>query len=369
MPKSTTAVKFFKKSLSIFMLALLAILFMPQQGKFSGTAQAQNARTLPGGSLGYDSDSDLWRAVKSGNQGNVTIPDQKSGVMVQPAGQVWRDLRNGPLFVYGSTALLATIALLSLFFAFRGRIKIDGGRSGITVTRFNAIERYAHWVLAGSFIILGLTGLNMVYGKFLFIPVFGKDAFATISIAGKWVHNFVSFAFILGIVLILVLWIKHNFPNRHDIIWLLKGGGLFTKGSHPPARKFNAGQKILFWLILIAGASISLSGLSLLFPFQLPIFAKTFSLINALGFDLPTEISGIQEMQLSQLWHSIVSTFMVCIILAHIYIGTLGMESAFDAMGSGEVDKNWAKEHHSLWVEELERDEKEQVDPVQVPAE
>ena len=58
-------------------------------------------------------------------------------------------------------------------------------------------------------------------------------------------------------------------------------------------------------------------------------------------------------MQLSQLWHAVVASVMIAIIIAHIYIGSMGMEGAWDAMGSGMVDENWAREHHGLWVAEV----------------
>jgi len=367
--KNRTA-EYTTKSVIIFLAAFLAILFAGQFGDLGTAAQAQqDARSLAGAPLGNSSDSDLWRAIKNGGQGTVSIPDKKSAVLVQSGGQVWRDVRNGPLFTYGATAIFGIIALLSLFYLVRGRIHIDGGKSDVTLTRFNSLERFAHWLLASSFIILGLTGLNIIYGKFLLTPLIGKSGYATVAQLGKLTHNFVSFAFIAGLVIILVLWLKHNFPNKYDIIWMLKGGGMFSRGSHPPAKKFNAGQKILFWLIIIFGATISLSGISLMFPFQLPLFAGTFSFINVFGFNLPTELTSMEEMQLSQLWHSVVGIFMVCVIIAHIYIGSVGMEGAFDAMGSGEVDKNWAKEHHSIWVEELENKEPTKANLKQAPAE
>ncbi len=362
---------YIRKSIVIFSLAFAAVFFAGNIGDLgtSAQAQAQNAQSLAGAPLGNNSDSDLWRAIKRGDRGNVSLQDKKSGVLIQSNGQVLRDVRNGPMFTYSATAIIGIIALLALFYMLRGRIRIDSGKSDVTITRFNSVERFSHWLLAVSFIILGLSGLNMVYGKFLLTPLVGKAGYAEIAMAGKWVHNFVAFAFILGLVLVLILWIRHNFPNRHDIIWLLKGGGMFTKGTHPPAKKFNAGQKILFWLIILGGASISLSGISLMFPFQLSLFADTFELINRLGFNLPTELTGIEEAQLSLVWHSVVSIFMVCVIIAHIYIGSLGMEGAFDAMGSGEVDKNWAKEHHSIWVEELDSKEGAEAALKQAPAE
>ena len=157
----------------------------------------------------------------------------------------------------------------------------------------------------------------------------------------------------LGLAIIFVTWVTNNIPNKHDLIWISKGGGLFSKGVHPPSRKFNAGQKMIFWLVILGGVSISLSGWALMFPFEYAFFAKTFAFLNNFGFNLPTDLTPIQEMQLSQAWHTMVAVFMIAVILAHIYIGSIGMEGAFDAMGSGEVDVNWAKEHHNLWVEEV----------------
>lgn len=305
---------------------------------------------VPGGTLGNASDSDFWRAIRSGIEGSVSIPDKKAGVMVQSSGEEWRAIRNGPLSVYGGWLLLAIVVVLAVFFALRGRIRIVDGPSGERITRFNGLDRFAHWLTAVPFIILALTGLNMLYGRYLLIPLLGPDLFSTITAAGKYAHNYLAFAFMAGVVLILVLWIKDNIPGRADFVWLARGGGFFSKHSHPPAWKFNAGQKILFWLVVLGGISVSLSGIALLFPFELPMFAGTFKALNLIGFDLPTELTAVQEMQLSQLWHAAVGLVLIAIVVAHIYIGTIGMEGAFDAMGTGQVDRNWAREHHSLWV-------------------
>jgi formate dehydrogenase subunit gamma len=171
---------------------------------------------------------------------------------------------------------------------------------------------------------------------------------------GKYLHNYLAFAFMAGVALVFVLWVAQNLPNRHDIKWLVRGGGLFTRGSHPPAKKFNAGQKIIFWLVVIGTISVSLSGIALMFPYETAFMAKTFAVLNLVGFDLSTDISPLREQQLNQLWHAMVGVAFIVIIMAHIYLGTIGMEGAFDAMGSGQVDLNWAREHHGLWVEELE---------------
>ena len=154
----------------------------------------------------------------------------------------------------------------------------------------------------------------------------GKEIFASITVFGKLVHNYVGFAFMLGLVMIAVMWIAHNIPNWNDVKWLARGGGLFF-GGHPPAKKFNAGQKIIFWVVLLCGISISLSGWALMNPFTTNMFGGTFALVNGIfGSSYPTDLSPIQEQQYQSLWHAIMAVFMIVVVLAHIYIGSIGME-------------------------------------------
>lgn len=338
---------------------LIASLFVVFAAFGAGTASADVRGPAPKQpDLQYlNEDSNFWKQIRHGQEG-------RGGQLIQSQGEDWRLLRNGPLLKYTSTAMLVTVVFLALFFLFRGRIKIEHGWSGYTIERFNMPERMGHWILAVSFIILGLTGVNISYGKYVLMPILGKDLFATISIGGKYLHNYVAFAFILGVVWVFITWIKDNFPRSADITWIKQGGGLFTKGVHPPSHKFNAGQKLIFWSVILTGVSISLSGWALLFPFETQMFAKTFWVINGVvGTELPTELTAIQEQQYAVTWHKIMAIFMICIILAHIYIGSVGMQGAFAAMGSGRVDLNWAKEHHSLWVKKLEDQDKLDMQP------
>ena len=319
-------------------------------------ALAQEQGQVPGGALGNASSPDFWRAVRQGERFTTSLPDQRAAVLIQSEGDNWRAFRNGPLSEYGAWALLGIVALLALFFLVRGRIRLEHGWSGHRITRFNFIDRFAHWLTATCFVVLALTGLNMLYGRDVLRPLIGPELFSTLMIGGKYAHNFLAFGFMVGLVLMLVLWVWQNFPNRYDFVWLAKGGGMFTKGSHPPAKKFNAGQKLVFWLVVLGGISVSLSGLMLMFPFEYEAFGPTFGWINwAFGTDYPAALAPMQEMQLAQIWHAIMGLFLTVVIIAHIYIGTIGMEGAFDAMGSGEVDENWAREHHDLWVRDLER--------------
>jgi formate dehydrogenase subunit gamma len=280
-------------------------------------------------------------------EGRIDIPDSKAAVLIQPAGRTWDYFHEVLLHWGGAIVILGTIALLGLAYMILGRIRIAAGRSGQKILRFKAFERFSHWLTAVSFVALGLTGLNITFGKIVLLPLIGPDAFSSLSQAAKFVHNFTSFSFMAGLVLIAAIFFKDNFLERVDIEWLRQGGG-FIKGKHAPAGRFNLGEKLVYWLSLAAGVAVSVSGLLLLFPFY--------------G-------TSIAEMQLAQVVHAVIAILFVALILAHIYIGTLGMEGAFEAMGTGEVDLNWAKEHHDLWLARQLTNENRQGEPSATPAE
>jgi formate dehydrogenase subunit gamma len=307
------------------------------------------------GTLGGRSQADTWRGIRYNEADIQTVTRGPAvDVLIQDGGMPWYELREGPVITYGGGALIAVIVLLAVFYFARGKIMIDGGPAGTTIERFKPVERFGHWLLAGSFVALAITGLITLMGRSFLIPLIGHEAFSPLAIASKWVHNNVSWAFMLGLVLTFVMWIAHNIPNKLDWQWIKAGGGFIGKG-HPSAKKFNAGQKIVFWMVMILGFSVSLSGLSLLFPFEMPMFASTFEIINGiLGTDFPTVLAPHEEMQYANIWHSIVAFLMMAAIMAHIYIGSVGMEGAFDAMGNGQVDLEWARQHHDLWVEEVQ---------------
>ncbi len=316
------------------------------------------------GTRGGASDPDLWRAMRY-NEADISVSagGDVAKVLVQSGGMAWYEFRKGPLITYGGYLLLGTIGVLILFYLLRGRIPVDGEMTGRTVTRFKAIERFAHWLLASSFILLGLTGLVVLMGRSFIAPYLGKDVNSALLIASKFVHNNVSWAFMLALVMVFVFWVAHNLPSRSDLKWIAQFGGI-VGSKHPPAKKFNAGQKVIFWSVILLGSSISLSGLSLLFPFELPLFAKTFGHLNGWGvYDwigmspFPTALTPQEEMQFAQGWHAIMAFVLMAIIIAHIYIGSVGMEGAYDAMGTGEVDEAWAHQHHSIWLDEVKAKE------------
>jgi formate dehydrogenase subunit gamma len=263
-------------------------------------------------------------------QGRGTIPDTKSYVIEQPRGRDWRQYHEFWLPWIGTIAMLGMIVLLIVFFLIRGMVRIQSGRSGINIVRFTAFERFVHWMTATCFILLALTGLNITFGKVALLPLIGPSAFSSWSMAAKYAHNYLSFPFTLGVILIFVMWLAGNIPNRADVEWLKRGGGIVGH-DHPPAYRFNAGQKAVYWIVVLGGTAVAVSGYLLMFPFY------------------GTTIFG---MQIAQMVHGTVAVLFVAVMIAHAYIGTIGMEGAFEAMGEGTVDLNWAKEHHSLWLEQ-----------------
>jgi formate dehydrogenase subunit gamma len=275
----------------------------------------------------------LLNALKEGDKitGRISIPDSMASSLIQPAGRDWRDFHRSKLPIIGGVAILGMFVLLAIFLMVRGRIRVDHGFSGTKLLRFASFERFTHWLTASCFIVLALSGLNISFGRVLILPLFGADAFATMSGYAKIAHDYLAFPFMLGLIIMFLIWIKDNIPGKIDWQWIKQGGGILSNGKHPPARRFNAGQKGVFWIVITGGALMSVSGWFMLFPY------------------LP---GNVTTLQIWTVVHAVIAMLFIAVMLAHIYIGSVGMEGAFDAMGTGEVDLNWAKEHHSLWVEE-----------------
>ena len=263
-------------------------------------------------------------------QGRGTIPDVRSYTIEHPAGRDWRHFRTVTLRWIGGIAILGILAVLILFYLWRGMVKIESGRSGRAIVRFNAFERFVHWMTATCFIILAISGLNITFGRPLLLPLIGPDAFTAWSDWARLAHHYLSFPFTIGVVLIFLMWIGGNIPGKVDAEWFKRGGGIVGH-DHPPAYRFNAGQKAIYWIVVLGGGAVAVTGYLLMFPFY--------------G-------TAISTMETAQVVHATIAMLFIAAMLGHIYIGTVGMEGAFEAMGEGTVDVNWAKEHHSLWLEE-----------------
>ena len=322
MPGSLSTFKVAVLSAICAAFALLFVLAQPAAAQLSFKPTAEAVQ-----------EDKLLNALKEGDKitGRISIPDTMASSLIQPAGRDWRDFHRGKLPIIGGVAIIGMFAVLAIFLMVRGRVRVEDGFSGAKLLRFASFERFTHWLTASCFIVLALTGLNISFGRSLILPLFGPEAFSTMSAWAKLAHDYLAFPFMLGLVIMFLIWIKDNIPGKLDWQWLKQGGGILSEGKHPPARRFNAGQKGIFWIVIIGGALMSVSGWFLLFPY------------------LPANVTTLQFWTVI---HAVVAMLFIAAMMAHVYIGSIGMEGAFDAMGTGEVDLNWAKEHHSLWVAE-----------------
>src|SRR5689334_7741982 len=224
-------------------------------------------------------------------EGRIDIPDLRAGVLIQPRGRTWDYFHEILLHWGGAIVIVGMVALLGLAYLIMGPLRIAAGRAGKKILRFNGLERFSHWLTAISFVVLALTGLNITFGKFVLLPLVGPETFSDISQAAKCVHNYASLAFVVGLVLITVIFFKDNFPERVDLDWLKQGGG-FIKGQHAPAGRFNLGEKLVYWLSMGAGIAVSVSGFLLLVPFY------------------GTEIA---QMQLAQVVHAVIAMLFIAL--------------------------------------------------------
>ena len=291
--------------------------------------QAERQKTQPG------NNAPVWREARSGGQNYASIPGREASVLIQSGGQTWRERRNNQLIPLGGWIFAGVFVLCALFYLWRGTIKLKHPETGRKLLRFTGFERMVHWTVATTFSILAISGLTMAFGKMLLLPLIGHTLFGWLALVLKNLHNFVGPLFVLGVVVMFVTFIKDNWPKGYDLTWLRKGGGL-ASGVHAPAGKYNAGEKLWFWGgLLLLGVTASLSGLVLDFP----------------NFDQLRS-----TMQLANVVHLSATMLMMAAALGHIYMGTIGQAGAYQAMKTGYVDEEWAKEHHDIWYEEVKHE-------------
>ena len=263
---------------------------------------------------------------------------------------------------YGLWGLAGTIVLLVLFGLLRGRVRIEAGWGGWNIARFGWVERLVHWLLALSFIVLAATELIALSGARILPALIGPDAYTVVRLWSRTMHNQAAFPFMLALALAFLLWLRHSLPHWRDAIWLAMGGGLLVRRWHPAAWKFNAGQKMFYWAVVLGGLVLSLTGLALVFTEAAPL-SRPIALLNALGLRLPTNLTAAGEMAQALAWHVASALTLTCLVIIHVYLRTYGVQGASAAMGTGTVDVNWARQHHSLWADrEIERAEHALVD-------
>ncbi len=280
--------------------------------------------------------ANYWRAVRDGNKGYTAVIGPETDVLIQNGGQNWRQTRNGPVASIMPWVLAVVVAALFLFLIVRGQVKLEHKPSGRTLRRWSLPERVLHWYTAVLFILLAITGLSLLFGRAVLIPVLGASGFSAWAQFSIYVHNYLGPFFVVGVVLEILAWIRFNLPDKTDWDWLKQGGGMVGKGKHPHAGRINAGEKLFtFWIgMVVLGIAVSITGLFLL---------------GWIG-------SGMREtMQIANVVHSVTAVVYVAIMLGHIYLGAWGVQGAFEAMWKGEVSEEWAKQHHDKWYDEARK--------------
>jgi formate dehydrogenase subunit gamma len=309
---------------------------------YANQTNAERARVQPG------NNAPIWRQVGAGVTGFTSLPKSEApeaGNLIQPfvqypgsrltnAGEAWRQVRNNWLIPYGGALLQIVVGAIALFYFGKGRINLHGAETGRKIERFTPFERSAHWANAIAFCVLAISGVVMAFGKFFMLPVMGGTLFGWLTYILKTAHNFAGPLFAVSLVIVFFTFARDNMPSRGDIGWLLKGGGLLS-GKEVPSHRFNAGEKLLFWGgVFFLGIIVVASGLVL------------DKLIPGLLYLRDT-------MQVAHMVHAVATVLMMAMFIGHIYIGTIGMEGAYEGMKTGYVDETWAKEHHEYWYDDV----------------
>ena len=302
-------------------------------------AQQQRQVTQPG------NNAPVWREVQRGQPNYTSIPGREMDVLIQPParflgqdvrvteGEAWRQFRNGPVTFWGGWLVVLVLVAIAAFYFVFGPVKLHGRPSGRLIRRFSSVDQVVHWTVAISFCVLGLSGLIMLFGKHVLLPIFGYTLFAWLAALSKNLHNFIAPIFMVSVAIFAILFVRHNLPRAYDFIWVRNALGYVTGKKHVPSGKFNAGEKVWFWGgVVVLSVIVSWSGLILLFP----------------NFDQTRA-----AMQDAWIWHAVAALLYIAMSLGHIYLGTLGVEGAYQAMRTGYVDEVWAKEHHEFWYNDV----------------
>lgn len=277
----------------------------------------------------------VWRDIRSGDVNayqTTQVRGVDSNVLIQTEGEIWRRIRNGPITVYGGWMMVIVLVAIGLFYWRRGRIMLHEPKTGRLIQRFTPFERFIHWATAISFVILAISGIFMLFGRYVILPLFGYTIFSALTILGKNLHNFIGPLFVILTLVMIVMWARDNVWRRYDWAWLKSFGGMVS-GRHVPSGRFNAGEKMWFWFgVLILGTIVGVSGIILDFP----NFEQTR-----------------QTMQTANVVHAIAAVIYMAMSFGHIYLGTVGLEGSDESMRHGLVDETWAKEHHEYWYHEV----------------
>ncbi|MCL4798206.1 MAG: formate dehydrogenase subunit gamma [Burkholderiales bacterium] len=288
-------------------------------------AQVERQQTQPG------NNAPVWREIRSGQPGYTTVQGVETGVLVESRGQTYREARV-PIAFWGGVLVAVSLAGLALFYLIRGPLDGTASGGGRMIRRFSTADRYAHWLMAITWVVLAITGLIMSLGKDVLLPVIGYTLFSWLAVLSKNLHNFAGPILIVAVPWMFIQYIRDNGIGAEDFKWFMNIFGYF-RGHEYPSHRFNAGEKLVFWVVLVILTTILVvTGLILNFP----NFGQTRA-----------------TMQNANLIHMIASYLAIALAAVHIYLGTIGVKGAYRAMRDGYVTEAWAEHHHERWYEDV----------------
>ncbi|SEG14970.1 formate dehydrogenase subunit gamma [Oceanospirillum linum] len=314
--------------LKIVALSLLTLLCLTLSSSLWAAEETSDAENRVKGNF---AGAGYWREVSDGTEGYTTSKGREHGQLINVSGETWRQWRNRWISPGGLIAIGGSISVLLLTYLILGPMRLDKPRTGRKIERWNPTDRTLHWFVAITFLALAFSGIIIMYGKHFIPDLFGYSFWKGTIAFCKLVHNYIGPIFSVGLIVMLLRWLKNNFFTRTDITWFLQGGGLIGN-KHPSAGFMNGGEKGWYWALFFIGSAVVASG----FVLDFPIFGQVRD-----------------TMQWANLIHGGASLLLFAISLGHIYIGTVGAEGALEGMTTGYVDETWAKQHHDLWYEDV----------------
>jgi len=197
-----------------------------------------------------------------------------------------------------------------------------------SIERFSAIDRILHWTSSLSYLYCLLSGIGIAYPSMHWLlTVLGGGEFA------RWFHPWSGVIFSIAAILMVIKWLPDMIITGEDIKWLLKVKA-YVSGKHeelPEVGKFNAGQKLYAWVVLISAVVLLISGFFMWFP----------------------EDYDVSLVRLSVIIHEIAFIISGVFTFIHIYMATIGLPGSIWGMIGGKVSSVWAKFHHPKWYKEV----------------
>ncbi|GLP97559.1 formate dehydrogenase subunit gamma [Paraferrimonas sedimenticola] len=286
------------------------------------------------------SQAHMWQAIQEGQQGVTTSQSTFHDQLINVNDERLIPARETYLAPGIMLAVFGMIAAFAVFIAVNGISKLHGGFSGKMVYRWSKFDVFIHWLGAIPCLLLILTGIALLAGRFFIQPYLGDGAWSSLVYLSKEIHDVMAIPFIIGWAVMVVLWAKNQMPAKYDLGWILVVGGYINfgpfKGKHPDAGFANAGEKMWFWTFAFVGALVVASGVVLLFP-NLIEPSRSLSMLAVVV-------------------HGAGAIIIAAFSIIHIFMATVMSEGGMECMVSGYCDENWAKQHHNVWYDEIKAD-------------